>query len=314
MLEFRLLITERFGQSMQAFATDIAVYIACPSCSQTGLVDQSTLSAARMRRARVILTCHACGERFDATLAEEVALPSSAFDTVDSPLTSRNPVETEDAPEEEPEPRYATASEHEPLTRYRSLNDVWQHLDADAGDGDDEAEIVPALPTWLQKKDAASDETSTSDTRTLDAVASEATPETAPAAADTASSETSSAESDPVANPVADPVADAPAPDAANSNEVDQIATDSSTATPSDNTSNDINDASELASRLSSKARSEEFIDLTSIEQHLPALPEIGAGVPDFDKPASAQRQNTPLIIFGVLVLIIGLLAGALFF
>ena len=166
----------------------------------------------------------------------------------------------------------------------------------------------------MQKKDAASDEISTSDTRTLEAVASEATPETAPAAADTASSETSNAESDPVANPVADPVADAPAPDAANSNEVDQIATDSSTATPSDNTSNDINDASELASRLSSKARAEEFIDLTSIEQHLPALPEIGAGVPDFDKPASAQRQNTPLIIFGVMVLIIGLLAGALFF
>ena len=37
-------------------------------------------------------------------------------------------------------------------------------------------------------------------------------------------------------------------------------------------------------------------------------------GVPDFDKPASVQRQNTPLIIFGVMVLIIGLLAGALFF
>ena len=75
---------------MQAFATDIAVYIACPSCSQTGLLDQSTLSAARMRRAQVTLTCHACGEKFDATEAQEVILPNAPQETLDMPLTARS--------------------------------------------------------------------------------------------------------------------------------------------------------------------------------------------------------------------------------
>ncbi|MED5323463.1 MAG: hypothetical protein VYB91_01520, partial [Pseudomonadota bacterium] len=136
---------------MQAFATDIAVYIACPSCSQTGLVDQSTLSAARMRRAQVTLTCHACGVRFDATEAQEVILPHVPQEKLDMPLTARSTTDIE-AETEEPKPRYARASDHEPLTRYQSLHDVWQHLGAEMDeDGDDD--IVPTLPSWLQKKD-----------------------------------------------------------------------------------------------------------------------------------------------------------------
>ena len=136
---------------MQAFATDIAVYIACPSCSQTGLVDQSTLSAARMRRAQVTLTCHACGERFDATEAQEVILPHVPQETLDMPLTARSTIDVE-AETEEPEPRYARASDPEPLTRYQSLHDVWQHLGTETNaDGKDD--IVPTLPSWLQKKD-----------------------------------------------------------------------------------------------------------------------------------------------------------------
>ena len=149
---------------MQAFATDIAVYIACPSCSQTGLVDQSTLSAARMRRAQVTLTCHACGERFDATEAQEVILPHVPQETLDMPLTARSTIDVE-AETEEPEPRYARASDHEPLTRYQSLHDVWQHLGAET-DEDGEDDIVPTLPSWLQKKDNAQGENENAETET----------------------------------------------------------------------------------------------------------------------------------------------------
>ena len=134
---------------MQAFATDIAVYIACPSCSQTGLVDQSTLSAARMRRAQVTLTCHACGERFDATEAQEVILPHVPQETLEMPLTARSTIDVE-AETEEPEPRYARASDHEPLTRYQSLHDVWQHLGAET-DEDGEDDIVPTLAELVAK-------------------------------------------------------------------------------------------------------------------------------------------------------------------
>ena len=132
---------------MQAFATDIAVYIACPSCSQTGLLDQSTLSAARMRRAQVTLTCHACGEKFDATEAQEVILPHAPQETLDLPLNAPSTTDVE-AETGESQPRYSRASDHEPLTRYQSLQDVWQHLGAETDeDGDDD--IVPTLPCLL---------------------------------------------------------------------------------------------------------------------------------------------------------------------
>ena len=133
---------------MQAFATDIAVYIACPSCSQTGLVDQSTLSAARMRRAQVTLTCHACGVRFDATEAQEVILPHVPQETLDMPLTARSTMTLK--PKQKNRNRVMRASDHEPLTRYQSLHDVWQHLGAETEeDGDDD--IVPTYLAGYKK-------------------------------------------------------------------------------------------------------------------------------------------------------------------
>ena len=54
--------------------------------------------------------------------------------------------------------------------------------------------------------------------------------------------------------------------------------------------------------------------DLTSIEQHLPALPEVGAIEEESEKQDSAARLNWPLAIFAAMVVVLGLLAGVLYF
>lgn len=255
---------------MQAFATDIAVYIACPSCSQTGLVDQSTLTSARMGRAQVTLTCHACGARFDAADARDVVVPLAPPDTLDLPPATHGPGEILSEPNqaetEKPEPRYARASDHEPLTRYQSLHDVWQHLGTEGDDEDGEEEIVPTLPSWLRKRENGQNEP------------------TAGAVETGAGNQAS----------------EAPDTSKANGNE-------NSSAEATD-------DVIELASKLSRPSEANRVVDLTSIEQHLPALPEIGAVEADWDKPDDRRRPNWPLAIFGAMVLVIGLLAGALFF
>lgn len=280
---------------MQAFATDIAVYIACPSCSQTGLVDQSTLSAARMRRAQVTLTCHACGERFDATEAQEVILPHVPQETLDMPLTARSTIDVE-AETEEPEPRYARASDHEPLTRYQSLHDVWQHLGAETDeDGDDD--IVATLPSWLQKKDNGQGENGQAES-------------------ENAETETPSKEAEANVSVAAD--ADtSPEPNTNNEtgDETDNEAGSGTPATPSDAATDDL---AGLAGKLSKPdiddQTDDRILDLTSIEQHLPALPEVGAIEEELEEQDSAVRLNWPLAIFGAMVVVFGLLAGVLYF
>ena len=284
---------------MQAFATDIAVYIACPSCSQTGLVDQSTLSAARMRRAQVTLTCHACGERFDATEAQEVILPHVPQETLDMPLTARSTIDVE-AETEEPEPRYARASDHEPLTRYQSLHDVWQHLGAETDeDGDDD--IVPTLPSWLQKKDNGQGENGQAES-------------------ENAETETPSKEAEANVSVAAD--ADtSPEPNTNNetNNETgDETDNEAGSGTPATLSDAATDDLAGLAGKLSKPdiddQTDDRILDLTSIEQHLPALPEVGAIEEELEKQDSAARLNWPLAIFGATVVIFGLLAGVLYF
>ena len=280
---------------MQAFATDIAVYIACPSCSQTGLVDQSTLSAARMRRAQVTLTCHACGERFDATEAQEVILPHVPQETLDMPLTARSTIDVE-AETEEQEPRYARASDHEPLTRFQSLHDVWQHLGAETDeDGDDD--IVPTLPSWLQKKDNGQGENGQGES-------------------ENAETETPSKKAEANVSVAAD--ADtSPEPNTNNEtgDETDNEAGSGTPATPSDAATDDL---AGLAGKLSKPdiddQTDDRILDLTSIEQHLPALPEVGAIEEELEEQDSAVRLNWPLAIFGAMVVVFGLLAGVLYF
>ncbi len=279
---------------MQAFATDIAVYIACPSCSQTGLVDQSTLSAARMRRAQVTLTCHACGERFDATEAQEVSLPHVPQEAIDMPLTARSTIDVA-AETEEREPRYARASDREPLTRYQSLHEVWQHLGAETDEvGEDD--IVPTLPSWLQKKETGQGEN------------------------ENAENETPSKEAE--ANVVVAANADTPPKPNINNetndetgDETDNEAGSGTPATPYDAATDDL---AGLAGKLSKPHVDDQggdrIPDLTSIEQHLPALPEVGAIEEELEKQDSAARLNWPLAIFGTMVVVFGLLAGALYF
>ena len=275
---------------MQAFATDIAVYIACPSCSQTGLLDQSTLSAARMRRAQVTLTCHACGEKFDATEAQEVILPHASQERLDMPLNARSTTDVE-AETGEPEPRYARASDHEPLTRYQSLHDVWQHLGAET-DEDGEDDIVPTLPSWLQKKDNGQGENENAET------------ETPPKEAEVNVSVAADADTPPETNTNNE-----------TDDETDNEAGSGTPATPSDAATDD---SAGLAGKLSKPdiddQTDDRILDLTSIEQHLPALPDVTAIEEELEKQDSAARLNWPLAIFGAMVVIFGLLAGVLYF
>ena len=279
---------------MQAFATDIAVYIACPSCSQTGLVDQSTLSAARMRRAQVTLTCHACGERFDATEAQEAILPHVPQETLEMPLTARSTIDVE-AETEEPEPRYARASDHEPLTRYQSLHDVWQHLGAET-DEDDEDDNVPTLPSWLQKKDNGQGENENAET------------ETPPKEAEVNDSVAADADNPPETNTNNETINEM-------GDETDNEAGSGTPATPSDAATDHLEG---LAGKLSKPDIDDRIdnrtLDLTSIEQHLPAPPEVGAIEEELEKQDSATRLNWPLAIFGAMVVVFGLLAGVLYF
>ena len=279
---------------MQAFATDIAVYIACPSCSQTGLVDQSTLSAARMRRAQVTLTCHACGERFDATEAQEVILPHVPQETLEMPLTARSTIDVE-AETEEPEPRYARASDHEPLTRYQSLHDVWQHLGAET-DEDGEDDIVPTLPSWLQKKDNGQGENENAET------------EKPPKEAEVNVSVAADADTPPETNTNIETNNET-------GDKTDNEAGSGAPATPSDAATDDLEGvAGKLSKPDIDDQIDNQILDLTSIEQHLPALPEVGAIEEELEKQDSAARLNWPLAIFGAMVVVFGLLAGVLYF
>ena len=279
---------------MQAFATDIAVYIACPSCSQTGLVDQSTLSAARMRRAQVTLPCHACGARFDATEAQEVILPHVPQETLDMPLTARSTMDVE-AETDEPEQRYASASDHEPLTRYQSLHDVWQHLGTETDD-DGEDDIVPTLPTWLQKKDNGQGENENAETETPSKEAE----------ANVSLAENAGTSSEPNTNIETNNKT---------GDETDNEAGSVTPATPSDAATNDL---AGLSSKLSKPDIDDQIddrtLDLTSIEQHLPALPEVGAIEEESEKQDSAAQLNWPLAIFGAILIVFGLFAGVLYF
>ena len=267
---------------MQAFATDIAVYIACPSCSQTGLVDQSTLSAARMRRAQVTLTCHACGEQFDATEAQEVILPHVSQETLDLPLTARGTIDAE-AEAEEPEPRYARASDHEPLTRFQSLHDVWQHLGAETAD-DAEDNIAPTLPSWLQKKDNSQSESAQADT----------SPSSKPDEVNT--SDAPDTKTAPMTNNQIDDETNA---------DIDLA------AAPPDLAEEELTG---LAGKLSRPDIGGQTVDLISIEQHLPALPEVGAVEAELEEQDNATTLNWPLAIFGAMLVVFSLLAGVLYF
>ena len=284
---------------MQAFATDIAVYIACPSCSQTGLVDQSTLSAARMRRAQVTLTCHACGERFDATEAQEVILPQVPQEKLDMPLTESSTIDGE-AETEEPEPRYARASDPEPLTRHQTLQDVWHHLGAETdenGDGD----IVRTLPSWLQKKDKSEGENSHGEHKYAE---TETPSEEAEANVSVAADADTSLEPN-TNNKIINETGD----------ETDNEAGSGTPASPSDAA---IDDLAGLAGKLSKPdiddQADDRILDLTSIEQHLPALPEVGAIEEELEKQDSAGRLNWPLAILAAMVVVFSLFAGVLYF
>ena len=284
---------------MQAFATDIAVYIACPSCSQTGLVDQSTLSAARMRRAQVTLTCHACGERFDAAEAQEVILPHVPQETLDMPLTTRSTTDVE-AEAEEPEPRYARASDHEPLTRYQSLQDVWQHLGAETDEDGDE-DIVPTLPSWLQKKDNSQGENGQGESENA---------ETETPSKEAEANVSVAADADTYLEPNINNETNNETGD-----ETDNEAGSCTPAIPSDAATGDLTG---LAGKLSKPdiddQTDDRILDLTSIEQHLPALPEVGAIEEELEKQGSAARLNWPLAIFGAMVIVFGLLAAVLYY
>ena len=293
---------------MQAFATDIAVYIACPSCSQTGLVDQSTLSAARMRRAQVTLTCHACGERFDATEAQEVILPHVPQETHDMPLTARSTIDVE-AETVEPEPRYTRASDHEPLTRYQSLQDVWQHLGAETDkDGDDD--IVSTLPSWLQKKDNSQGENGQDESENVEteAPSKEAETGTPPKEAD----DNVSVEAD------ADTSLEPNTNNETNNETGDETDNEAGSRTPAIPSDAATDDLAGLADKLSKPdvdyQTDDRILDLTSIEPHLPALPEVGAIEEELEKQDSAARLNWPLAIFSAMVVVFGLLAGVLYF
>ncbi|MEE3059844.1 MAG: hypothetical protein VX315_06925, partial [Pseudomonadota bacterium] len=86
-------------------------------------------------------------------------------------------------------------------------------------------------------------------------------------------------------------------------------------ATPSDAATDDLaGPASKLSKPDIDDQTDDRALDLTSIEQHLPALPEVGAIEEGLDKQDSAAPLNWPLAIFGAMVVVFGLLAGVLYF
>ena len=242
-----------------------------------------------MRRAQVTLTCHACGERFDAIEAQEVILPHLPQEPIDSPLTARAALDA-DAEMPEPEPRYARASDHEPLTRYQSLRDVWRHLGAEPED-DDADGIVSTLPNWLQKKDNGE----STNAESTNAGSTNAGSSTLLEVAD-ASSQNEDVSMDDTLNAAS---------------KIDDVADDTN---PDATTAPEESSYDGLSGRLTRPSTIEPMVDLSTIEQHLPVLPEVGAIEAEKEKPKSAQQINWPLAILGAMVLVIGLLGGAIFY
>ena len=222
-------------------------------------------------------------------------MPHVPQETLDMPLTARATIDVE-AETEGPEQPYARASDHEPLTRYQSLQDVWQHLGAETDeDGDDD--IVPTLPSWLQKKDNSQGENGQGES-------------------ENAETETPSKEAEANVSVAAD--ADTflePNTNNETGDETDNEEGSGLPATPSDAATADL---AGLASKLSKPdiddQTDDRVLDLTSIEQHLPALPEVGAIEEGLEEQDSAARLNWPLGIFGAMVVVFSLFAGVLYF
>ena len=68
-----------------------------------------------------------------------------------------------------------------------------------------------------------------------------------------------------------------------------------------------------LADKLSKPNIDDQILDMTSIEQHLPAMPEVGAIEEKVEKQDNKARLNWPLAIFGAMVVVFGLLVGVLY-
>ena len=69
-----------------------------------------------------------------------------------------------------------------------------------------------------------------------------------------------------------------------------------------------------LADKQSKPDIDDQKLDLTSIEQHLPEMPEVGAIEEEVEKQDNKARLNWPLAIFGSMVVVFGLLTGVLYF
>ncbi|MEC8177262.1 MAG: hypothetical protein VX055_05645, partial [Pseudomonadota bacterium] len=149
---------------------------------------------------------------------------------------------------------------------------------------------------WLQKKDTGRGESENTETETQSKEA-EANASVA-ADADTSPEPNTNYEKD---NETGD--------------ETDNEAGSGTPASPSDAA---IDDLAGLAGKLSKPDTDDQtddrILDLTSIEQHLPALPEVGAIEEELEKQDIAARLNWPLAILAAMVVVFGLLAGVLYF
>ena len=212
------------------------------------------------------------------------------------PLNERSTTDVE-AETGEPEPRYARASDHEPLARYQSLHDVWQHLGTET-DKDGEDDFVPTLPSWLQKKDNGHRDNRQGEN-------------------ENAEIETPSRKAEANVGVAAD-TNTSPEPNTNNEtnnetgDETGKEAGFSTTATQSDA---EIDDLEGLADKHSKPDIDDQKLDLTSVEQHLPAMPEVDAiEEEEVEKQDNKARLNWPLAIFGSVVVVFGLLTGVLYF
>ena len=144
------------------------------------------------------------------------------------------------------------------------------------------------LPSWLQKADNGQGENENAETETPPKEAEVNVSEAADADAANTNNETNNETGDATDNEAGSDI-----------------------ATPSDAATDDL---AGLAGKLSKPDIDDQIVDLTSIEQHLPALPEVGAIEEELEKQDSAARLNWPLAIFGAMVVVFGLLAGVLYF
>ena len=94
----------------------------------------------------------------------------------------------------------------------------------------------------------------------------------------------------------------------------DETGNEAGSSTPATQSDAEIDDLAGLATKLSKPDTDDQLLDLTSIEQHLPEMPEVGAIEEDEEKQDNKARLNWPLAIFGAIVIISGLLAGVLYF